>query len=60
MLIGNKVDLMEREVSYNKAMQYAMENNLGFMEVSAKDGTGIQDAFNRLITGKYWPLTAVQ
>ena len=52
MLIGNKTDILEREVPYNTAMNFAMEHGFGFMEVSAKDNVGIQEAFNRLILGK--------
>ena len=33
MLLGNKKDKVEREVPYNMAMQYAMMNNFGLMEV---------------------------
>ena len=52
MIIGNKTDLLEREVPYNKGMMYAIEHGFGFMEVSAKENIGIQEAFNRLILGK--------
>ena len=49
MLLGNKKDKENREVPYNMAAEYAMKNNFGFMEVSAKLGIGIQQAFNRLV-----------
>ena len=53
MLIGNKKDKENREVPYNMAMEYAMANNFGLMEVSAKLGLGIQSAFTRLVSMIY-------
>ena len=53
MLIGNKKDKENREVPYNTAAQYAMQHNFGLMEVSAKLGHGIKEAFSRLITEVY-------
>ncbi len=49
MLIGNKKDKARREVSYKMAAEYAKRNNFGLMEVSAKSGSGVNDAFARLI-----------
>ena len=47
LLVGNKLDLEEgREVSTEDAKKYAEENNIGFIEVSAKTGDGIDDMFN--------------
>ncbi len=34
-------------------MQYAIEKNFGFLEVSAKTGNGVKDAFNRLVAEIY-------
>ena len=53
MLLGNKRDKNNREVPYNVAMQYAIERNFGLVEVSAKTGFGVNEAFNRLITEVY-------
>ena len=53
MLLGNKKDKSDREVPYNLAMQYAISNNFGLMEVSAKTGYGIKEAFSRLISEIY-------
>jgi len=50
MLLGNKKDKNTREVPYNVAMQYAIERNFGFIEVSAKTGSGVKEAFNRLVS----------
>ena len=49
MLIGNKKDLFKREVPYGMAAEYARKNNFGLMEVSAKTGHGVKEAFSRLI-----------
>ena len=53
MLIGNKKDKVRRQVSYKVASEYARQNNFGFLEVSAKTGAGVQEAFNRLILECY-------
>ena len=50
MLIGNKKDRIRREVPYKMAAEYAQKNNFGLMEVSAKTGSGVKEAFSRLIT----------
>ena len=53
MMLGNKKDKENREVPYNLAAQYAMERDFGLMEVSAKHGSGIKEAFNRMIAEVY-------
>lgn len=48
MLIGNKRDLDDqREVSFEEASNFARENDLIFMETSAKTGDAVEDAFMR-------------
>ena len=51
LLIGNKCDLdEERHVSKEEAQKYAEDNNMKFIEVSAKTGEGISDdMFNSII-----------
>ena len=56
MLIGNKNDQVMRQVSYRMGAEYAQKNNFGFMEVSAKTGNGVKEAFGRLITEVYYNL----
>ena len=57
MLIGNKKDkLRGRQVPYKMAAEYAQSKSFGFMEVSAKTGHGVKDAFDRLITEVYYSL----
>ena len=46
LLVGNKKDKKEREVTFEEAQQYAENNNFGgYFEVSAKDGEGINEMF---------------
>jgi Ras-related protein Rab-14 len=46
MLVGNKCDLEEqREVSFEEASKFAEENNLLFLECSAKNGDNVEQAF---------------
>jgi GTPase SAR1 family protein len=52
MLLGNKCDLPNREVTYNQAMEYARSRNFGFLEVSAKTGFNIKSSFHCLVRGK--------
>ena len=51
LLVGNKCDLKDkRQVSTDEAQKYAEENNMKFIEVSAKTGEGISDdMFNSII-----------
>ena len=44
-LVGNKADLPNREVTNAEATQYAQENGFGYIEVSAKTGANIEEAF---------------
>ncbi|KAJ3431281.1 rab2a [Anaeramoeba flamelloides] len=46
-LIGNKIDINERQVSYEEGQDFAKENNLQFIETSAKSGENVEDAFIR-------------
>ncbi|CAK80683.1 unnamed protein product (macronuclear) [Paramecium tetraurelia] len=51
MLVANKLDLSDqRQVSKQEAAQFAFEHKLAYLETSAKDGTGIQQAFEQLAT----------
>lgn len=46
MLVGNKIDLTdERRVKRSKGETFARENALKFMEVSAKSGHNVEEAF---------------
>lgn len=46
ILVGNKKDLeSKRQVSYEEGEQFAKENGLMFLEVSAKTALNVEDAF---------------
>ena len=52
LLIGNKCDLEkdQRQVTTEEAQEYAEDNDMKFIEVSAKEGTNINDdMFNSII-----------
>jgi len=54
MLVGNKLDLCEqkpaeRRVSTERAMEFARENNLLFMETSAFTDINVRDVFELLV-----------
>ena len=51
MLIGNKCDLPNREVTYNEAMEYSRSRNFAYLEVSAKIGLNIKSSFSCLLRG---------
>jgi Ras-related protein Rab-14 len=45
-ILGNKGDLdAQREVTYDEAKRFADDNNLLFMETSAKTGEHVEDSF---------------
>jgi len=58
MLVGNKLDLceqkpMERKVSTERAIEFAKENNLLFMETSAFTDVNVRDVFEVLVQEIY-------
>ena len=51
-IIGNKNDKEEqRKVSFEEANKFAKDNNLPYMEVSAKTGENIKQLFDEMIRG---------
>ena len=60
-LVGNKIDMEDkREISTEKGEQYAKDNNISFLEVSAKSGKGITELFNKAIKGSMDKVFATQ
>jgi Ras-related protein Rab-2A len=49
VLVGNKVDLEKREVTYDEGKEFAMKNNMLFFETSAKNNTNIDEVKNLFI-----------
>ncbi|GAN10267.1 RAS-related protein Rab-4B-like [Mucor ambiguus] len=45
ILVGNKNDKDEREVSYLEASRFAQEHEMMFLEASALSGDGVEDMF---------------
>lgn len=50
-LVGNKLDLASRRaVEFNEAKSYADDNNLVFMETSAKTAANVAEVFTAIAT----------
>ncbi len=48
VLVGNKIDLDEREVSFDEGMKLAEELGMAYIETSAKTGENVDDAFRMI------------
>jgi small GTP-binding protein len=48
VLVGNKSDLVDREVSKEEAEELASKKGMEYFETSALDGSGIDNAFLKL------------
>ena len=53
MLVGNKVDKPDKVITHEMGSEYARKNNLGFMEVSAKENINISACFTNLVQNIY-------
>ena len=54
MLVGNKSDLRQRrQVATADAIAFAEANSLAFIETSALETTGVDDAFRQILTEIY-------
>lgn len=49
MVVGNKVDMDERQVSREEGLAFARQQSTLFVESSAKTSTGIQQTFEELL-----------
>jgi hypothetical protein len=48
ILVGNKCDMeSERAVSFEEGERFATENNMIFLETSAKTALNVEEAFNK-------------
>jgi Ras-related protein Rab-2A len=48
ILVGNKIDLINRQVSYEEGLAFADKYNMLFIETSAKTSHNIDNSFNTL------------
>ena len=54
MMVGNKLDLQaDRTVEYDEAYKFAQQNNIMYIETSAKDNTNVDKAFESLFDQIY-------
>lgn len=53
MLLANKVDMPNKEITYEMGKEYAMSKGFGFLEVSAKEDLNIKTAFEGLVSSIY-------
>ena len=53
LLVGNKIDLPNREVTNEEGFNFAKERNMKYFETSAKTGFGIKEAFQQLYKDIY-------
>ena len=50
ILFGNKCDIIEdRKIKKEEGEEYAKNNNINFFEVSAKEGTNVNEAFESFV-----------
>ena len=49
VLVGNKIDLPHHEVDHELAQAYAKSHNMPYVETSAKNDQGVDDAFYTLV-----------
>lgn len=49
MIVGNKVDIEDRQVSREEGVAFAREQSTLFVESSAKTATGVQQTFEELL-----------
>ena len=48
LLVGNKCDIPDRQVTQSEAEAFAERHGLSYLETSAKDGTNVRETFIRL------------
>ena len=53
LLVGNKIDLQNREVSNEEGFNFAKERKMKYFETSAKTGFGIKETFQQLYKDIY-------
>lgn len=49
MLVGNKIDVDQREISRDDGFRFAKKHRTMFVETSAKTSEGVRDAFEEVV-----------
>lgn len=49
MIVGNKIDQPDREVSRDDGFRFARKHRTLFIETSAKTNEGVKDAFEEIV-----------
>lgn len=49
LLVGNKIDLLQREVTVEEATDFARKQAMVYIETSAKSRSGVQQAFDEVV-----------
>ena len=49
IILGNKIDISDRQVNENEAQEFAKSKNYKYFEVSAKSGNGVDESIKYLI-----------
>lgn len=49
MVVGNKVDIEDRQVSQQEGLEFARQHSTLFVESSAKTSTGVRQTFEELL-----------
>ncbi len=49
IIIGNKIDILQREVTKEEGEKYAKQEGLEYYETSAKTGANVNEAINNLV-----------
>lgn len=53
MLLANKCDLPDKQITYEMGKDYAAKKGFGFLEVSAKQDINIKNSFQGLVQSIY-------
>ena len=53
IIIGNKIDIENREISEEEGKKFAQSKKVKYFETSAKDNIGVEKAFNEIIKDIY-------
>jgi Ras-related protein Rab-2A len=53
LLIGNKIDLPSRQISYQQAKEFAEDNGFMYLEMSVKDDDNVSDKLTTIVKDIY-------